>query len=311
MDNNDLVIDASELERETGLSKDLLRKWRSRYGFPKPLSGALGESGYSKEQIAQLHLIRRLMNAGFRPVQVVGKTLAELERLVEAMGCGPDCSAEPPFIKQVCDLLKQFDLNGLERLLDQTRKHQSLTEFVEQTIAPLVVGVGEAWARGQIEVCHEHLCTSMLTRRLHAEIGAARPKPGYPRILFATPSDELHVLGLLMAQAVLSDQGAECIDIGPHIPPGDLERAIVGCKADIVALSFSFAYPKWRVRPMLLQLRERLPVAVEIWAGGAGAACIKRTPKGVRIFSDLNEPVIALQHLQEHATRPQGQRGAS
>lgn len=299
MDIDDHVINPSELERETGFSKDLLRKWRSRYGFPNPLTGARGESGYSKEQIAQLHLIRRLMNAGFRPIQVVGKPLAELERLVEAMGCGPADSGEPPFVRQVCDLLKQYDLNGLEQFFGQIRAQQSLTEFIGQTVAPLVLGVGEAWAKGRIEVCHEHLCTSVLSRLLFVEIGAAQPRAGYPRIVFATPSDELHVLGLLMAQAVLADQGADCIDIGPHIPPGDLEMAVRGCKADIVALSFSFAYPKWRVRPMLLGLRERLPASVEIWAGGAGAACIRRAPEGVSIFSDLNEPVLALQRMRE------------
>lgn len=299
MEIDDSVISPSELERETGFSKDLLRKWRSRYGFPKPFPGVRGESGYPKEQIAQLHLIRRLMNAGFRPVQVVGKPLAELERLVEAMGCGPEDSGEPPLVRQVCDLLKQYDLDGLDQFFGQIRAKQSLAEFIGQTVAPLVLGVGEAWAKGRIQVCHEHLCTSVLSRLLFAEIGAAKPKAAYPRILFATPSDELHILGLLMAQAVLADQGADCIDLGPHIPLADLETAIRGCKADIVALSFSFAYPKWRVRPTLLRLREHLPASVEIWAGGAGAACVRRAPEGVCIFADLNEPVLALQRMRE------------
>lgn len=289
------LVSATELERETGLGKDLLRKWRSRYGFPNSASGAGGEQGYPKEQIAQLRLIRRLLNAGFRPNQVVGKPLAELERLSAAMGYGGEGSAGAPLTRDALQLLKQFDLDGLDQLLVAARERLGLTDFIEQAVAPLVVGLGEAWARGEVEVYHEHLCTSILTRRLFAEIGAAKPKPGYPRIVFATPSDEQHVLGLLMAQAVLADQGADCINVGPHIPLGDLEMAIHGCTADIVALSFSFAYPKWRVRPMLQHLRERLPAAVEIWAGGAGAACIKRAPKGVRIFSDLREPVLALQ----------------
>jgi methanogenic corrinoid protein MtbC1 len=299
---NNSIVSASEIERETGLNKDLLRKWRSRYGFPNLVQGMRGEPGYTKEQIAQLRLVRRLLNAGFRPVQVVGKSLAELTHLVEAMGLGGEDRKAPPFARQAIGLLKQFALNELDQLLVEARRRLGLTDFIEQTVAPLVVSLGEAWARGEIEVYHEHFCTSLLMRRLFNEIEAAQSIASHPRILFATPSDELHTLGLLMAQAVLADQGAECINLGSHIPLSDLEKAILGCKADIVALSFSFAFPKWRVRPLLAHLRERLPATVEIWAGGAGTASIKRTPTGIRIFSDLHEPVVVLQRMLGNGT---------
>lgn len=303
---NNSFISAAELERETGLNKDLLRKWRSRYGFPNPVQGTRGEPAYTKEQIAQLRLIRRLLNAGFRPVQVVGKPLPELTRLVEAMSFGEEDLSAPPFARQAIALLKQFAVNDLDQVLVEARRQLGLTDFIAQMVAPLLVSLGEAWARGEIEVYHEHLCTSLLMRRLVTEITeieAAQSTSRRPRILFATPSDELHTLGLLMAQAVLADQGAECINLGPHIPLSDLEKATLGCKADIVALSFSFAYPKWRVRPMLMHLRERLPATVEIWAGGAGTASIKRAPTGIRIFSDLHEPVVSLQQLPENQDR--------
>lgn len=292
--NTASFVGATELERETGLGKDLLRKWRSRYGFPTPLRGADGEYGYPKEQITQLRLIKRLQNAGFRPNHIVGKSLGDLKLLIDAVACGGDDASESPVTREVLDLLKQFDLDAIDRLLVRERNRQSLQDFITQTVSPLVTGIGEAWSRGEIEVYHEHLCTNVLIRRLFAEIGAAGSGPGLPRIVFATPSDELHVLGLLMAQAVLADQGAECIDVGANVPLSDLEMAVGGTRADILALSFSFAYPQWRVRPILKHLRERLPETVEIWAGGAGAAFIKRPPRGVRVFSNLHDASAAL-----------------
>ncbi|MFZ2269621.1 MAG: MerR family transcriptional regulator [Azonexus sp.] len=294
------TINASELERETGLSKDLLRKWRSRYGFPLPLSA---RSGYSPEQVAQLRLIRRLLDCGFRPQQVVGKTHQELTQLADATAGLVAEADEPSFTRDALALLKQYDLDGLDRLLGEKRAAQSLQDFIELTVGPLLVGLGQAWARGEIEVYHEHLCSNILIRRLYLEIASVSPKPGYPRILFATPSEELHVLGLLMAQAVLADQGAHCINVGPHIPARDLEMAAHACQAGIVALSFSFAYPKWRVRPILQNLREKLPATMEIWAGGAGAAFIKRAPRGVRIFSDLHAAALAVQHMAGQSAR--------
>jgi len=290
-------VNASELERETGLGKDLLRKWRSRYGFPVPFSAKDGERGYSRDMVAQLRLIRRLLDSGFRPQQVVGKSYQELVQLADATTSVSPELGEQSFVQEALALLKHYDFDGLDRLLGQERASQSLRDFVELTVAPLLVGLGKAWARGEIEVYHEHLCSSILIRRLYLEMASVVPKPGYPRILFATPSEEQHVLGLLMVQAVLADQGAHCINLGAHVPSGDLEMAAQACQAEVVALSFSFAYPKWRVRPTLLHLREKLPVTTEIWAGGAGASVIKRALPGIRIFSSLGEAALAVQRL--------------
>ena len=36
MDQTDVLLNISAVERETGLSKDVLRIWERRYGFPEP-----------------------------------------------------------------------------------------------------------------------------------------------------------------------------------------------------------------------------------------------------------------------------------
>lgn len=291
---NTALVPATDLERETGLGKDLLRKWRSRYGFPVPTSRNGRIRGYPKEQVDQLRLIRHLQDAGFRPAQIVGKPLVELEQLCTTLGAADGRAGWSPLTRKVIDLLLRHELQALENLLDDTRKRQSLTEFACQTLAPLADALGEGWARNEISVYQEHLCTGILVRLLYAGISAAPAVAGRPRIIFATPGEELHILGLLMAQAVLADQGAHCISIGPQIPVEELASAASSCAADIVALSFSCAYPKRRIRPLLSQLRRLLPPRMEIWAGGGGTACIRRASKGIRIFAELPRAVTAL-----------------
>ena len=287
------LVSGADLERETGLGKDLLRKWRSRYGFPAPVRQPNGSQGYPREQMRQLRLIKRLQDSGFRPAQIVGKPLVELERLLAAIATATPVQASP-CTRAAIDLLKAHDMDGLEALLRQQRTLQTLADFVAQTIAPLTVGLGEAWARGEIEIYHEHLCTAVLLRLLYAEISTTRARPGFPRIVYATPPDELHALGLLMAQAILSDLGAHAIGIGTQIPLADLVLAAKNTQADIVALSFSFAYPPRRIRPLLTQLRAQLPASIKLWVGGAGVLPLKRPPRGVRMFSDLRQAGLAL-----------------
>ncbi len=291
------LVSPSDIELETGLGKDLLRKWRQRFGFPLAATQADGRTGYTRETIRDLLSIKRLLEGGFRPAQVIGKSTIELERMLRAISLD---ASEPQWsasTHRLIERLKQADVARFEALLYKHRLGGTLTEFVRNTLAPLINAVGEAWSRKEIEIHQEHLCTYAVERLLHAEIRLCKSKHGYPRILFATPSEERHALGLLMAEAVLADQGAHTINIGPHVPFNDLKLAAASCKADVLALSFSFAYPARRVRPVLLHLRRLLPARMEIWVGGAGVAGVKRPPKGVRLFPEIAEASDALQDL--------------
>jgi hypothetical protein len=182
-------------------------------------------------------------------------------------------------------------------LLTEKRRAQTILEFVQSTLTPLMISIGDAWTRDEIDIHHEHLCTAYIERYLQAEILNLLPKKGFPIILFSLPPGEHHLLGLLMAEAVLAAQGAVTINIGSFIPLNNLKLAAISCKADVVALSFSFAHPPRNVFPTLLHFRRLLPLNIQIWAGGAGISAIKRAPKGVRIIHDFNEAVIAFNDL--------------
>ncbi len=67
--------------------------------------------------------------------------------------------------------------------------------------------------------------------------------------------------------------------------------------AQVVLRSFSFAYPARDVVMTWLHLLRLLPIRIQIWAGGAGVVSKRKHPKGVRIFSDFDEAVIALDEL--------------
>ncbi len=290
------IITATVLELETGFSNDLLRKWRMRYGFPV----ATSHNGrvYSAEQLAQLRLIRRLIDEGYRPSQIVGKSAKELDSLAGSSLCDEAQILAHPFARDAIDCLKAYDLHGLKQRLQAARAGLSLTDYVCDVISPLTSAMGVAWARNEIGIHHEHLCTGILVCLLSAELLTVSPKPGFPTIVFGTPVDESHLLGLLMAQCVFGDIGANCISLGPQIPVNEIAQTVHACQAEIVAISFSFAYPKRFVRPWLSKLQGLLPSGTAIWAGGAGAAGIRRKLHGVQIFSDL---VLAGRHLEQFA----------
>ena len=77
MPNRAFVLQ-SEIERRTGFSVEQLRKWRQRFGFPPAQYEENGKAIYSRESVDRLMVIKRLLEAGLRPRQVVAKTAAEI-----------------------------------------------------------------------------------------------------------------------------------------------------------------------------------------------------------------------------------------
>ena len=76
-----LTLSISAVERDTGLSKDTLRVWERRYGFPTPERDAIGERAYSLDQVEKLRIVKRLMDGGHRPGRVVPMRVEELQQL--------------------------------------------------------------------------------------------------------------------------------------------------------------------------------------------------------------------------------------
>lgn len=251
--------------------------------------------GYSAEQIEQLRAIRRLLNTGFLPRQIVGRSIAELDKLEIAAGHNIHSQANTKFTREAIRLLRAHDLRGLMKTLKRQRARITPTLFATEIVAPFVVELGDAWARGEIMVYQEHLCSSILTELLIGDLLAMRPRQNLPRILLATPPDELHVLGLMMAQVALADAGADCVSLGPNIPVNEIVLAAKALKCDVVGISISLAYPRNRVLPYLRELDAQLPSWMAIWVGGAGAQGVSTSSVArIRVFNDLDAPTTAL-----------------
>jgi methanogenic corrinoid protein MtbC1 len=274
------------VERDTGLSKDTLRIWERRYGFPQPLRDALGERAYPREQVEKLRLLKRLVDAGHRPGKLVGLELRQLQALGEAAVPAGERTALPAPVQ---DLLAAHDAAGLRRVLQQGLLARGLARFVIEEVAPLNTAIGEAWMRGEISVAQEHLYTEALQVVLRQAIGAMPlPAEGAPVVLLATLPEESHGLGLLMAEALLGLHGWRCLSLGTNVPMEDLVTAARLVDADAVGLSFSGSFRPSHVAESLAVLRQRLPSHVRLWAGGACLALQRRLPAGVEAVPDIS-----------------------
>lgn len=276
------------VERETGLSKEVLRMWERRYGFPTPGRDAQGDRIYPLDQVERLRLICRLMDRGFRPGRLLTADTNELQALVGNAADPMPLSHTHPDLHGLIEMITRRDTATLRTTLHARLIERGLRRFVAEVAAPLAESVGEAWFRGSLAIYEEHLFTEVMQEVLRKAIVESRsPLPPGPRVLLATLPNELHGVGLLMAEALMSLEGAHCFSLGLQLPLAEILAAAASQKADVVALSFSQAYPRQRAVEALGELRQKLPAQTELWAGGAGVARMRRAPPGVVVFRDM------------------------
>ena len=304
--DGDADLSIAAVERETGLAKDTLRVWERRYGFPQPLRDAVGDRLYPPEQVQQLKLIRRLLDAGLRPGKVVGLASSELQSLLARKVSAPPTGLSrtnihtapaPAALGPLLEAIGAHDPQALRHALSHAQLRMGLAPFVTELVAPLATAVGEAWVQGRFEVFEEHLFTEVITGVLRHAIAslAPLPAPQGPKVLLTTLPQELHGLGLLMVEALLVLEGCTCVSLGTQTPVGDVVQAAQAHRADVVALSFSNVHSGALVHASLRELRGQLPPATALWVGGACAALYQKPLDGVTALAQLSglPPLVA------------------
>ncbi len=302
-DDGQVRLPINAVERETGVSKELLRMWERRYGFPTPERDAQGDRIYAMAQVNRLRLLRRLIDQGFRPGKIIALPMAELEQLLQARG--KDRREDFPELEhELIAMLKSDDTTRIRDYLGHQLIKLGLQRFILDFLQHANVIVGDAWARGDIEVHEEHLFTEQVQSIVRHAIGGLNPATQAPRIMLTTPPEEGHTLGMLMVEALLRLDNIDVVCYGAQMPVREVAQAALKNKMHIVAISFSASCPATRAIEYLEELRFRLPLALDIWAGGAALRSTRRSVEAVQFLHELSALRQAVQAWQRtHPTR--------
>ncbi|MFM2073990.1 MAG: hypothetical protein RJB34_295 [Pseudomonadota bacterium] len=273
--NPGLEYSIADVERDTGLSKDVLRVWERRYGFPVPTRNALGERVYDESQLHRLRHIRRLLDAGYRPARIVQLPLSTLMSLQQQSALLPAPSAASSLDTEYWfSFLYAQDSTGLRQAMVSAEQSLGLLRFLSEVVAPLNVLVGQAWLEGRMAVHEEHLYTETVGTVMRQALWIIRENTAAqgPRVLTTTLPGETHGLGLLMAECAMAYAGCALQSLGLQTPVPDIVAAVQSGQVDVVGLGFSGAQNPRDAFAALSQLRECLGPPVEIWVGGTNTA---------------------------------------
>jgi methanogenic corrinoid protein MtbC1 len=276
------------LSRATGIAIETLRTWESRYGFPRPERKPSGHRLYPISSVPRLRRIGQALALGHRAGQVVG---ASEEAVGQLLAAGPSPTAPaaptaqtPPDLQARLRHVARFEADRLRQALVGDWARLGPVEFLETCVAPLVQEVGEAWARGDLEVRHEHFVTELVSELLSSLRLPFEERARGPLVVYATLPDERHGLGLQMTALVLAAAGCRTLYLGTDVPVRQLPLLARDLQARAVAISVSRASRGRPSATLLRRLRDSLPRRVRLVVGGEGAP----TPRdGIEVVTSL------------------------
>lgn len=271
----------------TGLTVDLIRAWEKRYRVVEPMRSDTKRRLYSEYDIERLRLIRLAKQAGHRLADIAQLSLPDLRAVVSAeqqhqneeqsapvypTGWGnlsAPGSADVEPIWALMDAIERMDQLKFDQLLQQGLVQQSVPAFLETTLAPFLMELGEATRHGRLRIAHEHLATA----HLRTFLGALRYRESFtgiePKIVITTPTGQLHELGALMVSALVTVDGWQPIYLGPNTPADEIAACALSSRARAVSLSLTYPADDPRIPVQLTRLSEQLRGKVAVFIGGA------------------------------------------
>ena len=293
MTKNPRTASIGSVERETGISKETLRIWERRYGFPQPERTCDGTRSFTDESITKLRLVKRLLDRGLRAGEIVPKSLEQLEAIDRSSATFATSNSA-----KENDLLLSFraeDIQHFRLWLRERARSLGIVSFIFDVVRPLCTEIGIAWQRNAIGVFEEHLLSEQIAETLRNLIAQFTETSCPPRIMLTTLPGERHAFGLLMLQGLLASRGIHCLSLGVETPMNDIVKCVESAQIDVVALSFSIHYPARRLRLDLKEIRASLPEKVTILAGGGAIGRIKTKLPGIMLMSGLSDAVTYLE----------------
>jgi methanogenic corrinoid protein MtbC1 len=291
----------------TGLSIDTLRAWERRYKAVTPVHGDRGRV-YGEGHIRRLILLRDAVSRGHAIGQVAGLGDSALEKLLVDPASAAKTPETDTIIYPASDALlpvvaaiESFDYALANYHLGRLAALLPVDKQVNEVVLPLMRLVGDRWLEGTLSIAQEHMTSSILRNLLGGLIRLNTTSNQAQRILFATPSGELHEFGILAAAMLAVASGFEVLYLGSSLPALEIADAAKRTSPQTVVLGLKASEPNQATIDELRLLAEKLPKTTELWLGGSN---VKKT-----LASMGSARTVALEdfsEFKEHLARLKG-----
>jgi methanogenic corrinoid protein MtbC1 len=129
--------------------------------------------------------------------------------------------------------LKNYELGALINIYNKyTKSVYSLLDFYEKILIPVLYKIGDQWAKEEIDVATEHVCSNAAItlidlinlQNLNKKISKSSSSTStHKSIILCTPEGELHSIACKIIESLLLEKGYDVYNITSPLPTNSIE----------------------------------------------------------------------------------------
>ena len=219
------LLTVAAVARRLGIAPATLRTWDRRYGLGPADHEEGSHRKYGPRDVARLMVMRRLIASGVSPADAAESALEHKGRTnLQTTEIKYEDRSELviAFYRSANALDREFIVKSLTRDI----KKNGVIRTWQEVIVPLLIMVGDDWAKSGEGIEVEHLLTEILKDVLRENTAAMSKPVNSSPVVLAAVGEELHCLALHALAAALSEKGIETYLLGARTPLEAL-RALV------------------------------------------------------------------------------------
>jgi DNA-binding transcriptional MerR regulator/methylmalonyl-CoA mutase cobalamin-binding subunit len=265
----------------TGLTPHVIRIWEKRYGAIVPVRSATNRRRYSEEDLERLTLLGKATRAGNSIGTIARLSNEQLAKLAGGREAGGSIMVQQEgmplklenavLVQEALSAIQAMDSSSLEKILARFSVTLGLPDFLGRLIVPLMIRLGDLWHEGKLRAAQEHMALGVVRTVLGDLLRAADSPESAPAIVVATPAQQLHEIGALLAAVTAAHEGWRAIYLGPDLPAEEIAGAVELTHARAVALSILFQGDDATALSEIKRLRSLMPARVPLLVGGRAA----------------------------------------
>lgn len=254
-----------DVAKMTGLSEQLIRKWETRYQVVEPERLANGYRVYSKEDTTKLIELKNLRDQRI-PLKDAVQMILNRKKTT-------DSTEQSSYVELLIEKGTVYDEEAIFQLLKQAHHQYGLEQFLQNTVRPFLLEVGNLWGSKTWDESQESV-SSLAVRDYLTEVDRHfQIQDDAPHALGFCLPGELHdiPLQILLLQMKMNGWRTTRIAASPKFTA--IERLIKHLKPDKVLLSASTLIPFEKAEHLLHDLDQIAKEHPEIkfYLGGQGA----------------------------------------
>lgn len=225
MNNIKTVFSIGELEGFSGVKAHTIRVWEKRYGLLAPRRNENNLRYYDLAELRKLLNVVLLTGYGVKISKVAKMGTAEIEMMVGEIRVGRQDINHTIHLFKLA--MMTFDQPLFLDATDHLLAKMPFEEVFLKYYLPFLEEIGLMWQAGTIQPSHEHFISCLIHMIViqQTAVCSRKVKKGVlPAYVLFLPFGEIHELGLMFLQYLITSKGEGCVYLGSNIPLDSLSE---------------------------------------------------------------------------------------